>query len=147
MREILFRGKRVDNGERVEGYFGVKGVKYCIMQSTLSADCYSVYFTDYEVVPETVRQYIGLKDKNGKKVFEGDILKSRWDEGNPEDFCYEVVLWYENGWCIKQGTAAPDRLDGVFRDDCLWCSEVVGNVYDNPELLEVEDGAGNGAVL
>lgn len=138
MREILFRGKRKD-GVWLYGHY-TDDTAYdadfpCIVPLRSEPDC-----GDYSVDKRTVGQYIGLTDRNGKKVFEGDILKSYWDEDNPEDFCYEVVLWYENGWCIKQGTATPDRLDGVYKNDCLVYSEVVGNVYDNPELLENVDG-------
>ena len=142
MREVLFRGRRKDNGAWVEGYYVYSGKHYIICDlevQSMSREENDLYATEwYEVIPETVGPCIGLTDRNGNKVFRGDILKSHWDEDNPEDFCYEVVLWCDNGWCIKQGTAMPDRLDGVFKDDRLECSEVVGNVYDNPELLEVE---------
>ena len=134
MKEILFRGKRKD-GVWLYGHY-TDDTAYdadfpCIVPLRSEPDC-----EDYSVDKRTVGQYIGLTDRNGKKVFEGDILKSYWDEVYPEDFCYEVVLWYDNGWCIKQGTATPDRLDGIYKNDCLVYSEVVGNVYDNPELLE-----------
>ena len=138
MREILFRGKRRDNGEWVQGDFCdpcnivfLENGYDAVLEKDDVPCC-----NDFEVIPETVGQYIGLSDKNGTKIFEGDILESRYDEKHPDDVCYEVVLWYNNGWCIQQeGYADPDHLD---EDEMLKYSVVVGNIYDNPELVKGE---------
>ena len=129
----LFRGKRKDNGEWAYGGldtdWGLEPKdrdRYWIIQA---------YLGEALVIPETIGQYTGLNDKNGKMIFEGDILESRYDEKHPDDACCEVVLWYDNGWCIQEYEVAdPDHLS---EDDMLKYSEVVGNVHDNPELLEV----------
>ena len=132
MREILFRG-RMQNGRWIYGNLNF----YPDINRTfirLHPEENDIKNTlETEVKKETIGQYIGLIDKNGKKIFEGDILESHYDEGCPEDVCYEVVLWYDNSWCIQEGCAKPDHLT---EDDVLKYSEVVGNIYDNPELLK-----------
>lgn len=122
MREILFRGKRIDNGEWVEGNYG----------NHTSLDAFIIYkpyptmgggfaaLGFYEVVPETVGQYTGLCDKRGKKMFEGDILATR--TGRPH------IVKFEDGGFALTDTAIPIRHANVF--------EIIGNIHDNPELLE-----------
>ena len=140
MREILFRGK-TKTGFWIEGFLfqtecdGVK--EWCISMSPLSANDYSEILGDYgEVIPETVGQYTGLTDKNGKKIFEGDIVLFPWGEKR-EVFSVEFVEGEFEAipkrkstdiWCIRIGSYAPEF-------------EVIGNIHDNPELLK---GGGEG---
>ena len=140
MREILFRGKRCDNGEWVEGYYARKGVDkdtfkhfICVMTFNVNGNTYSsmFYLTDIEVIPETVGQYTGLTDKNGIKIFDGDIIQ---DSNYPE---YVFRIEYHNGTIIA---SEIHTFDKVYLDNfiCFNIFEafVIGNIHDNPELLE-----------
>ena len=102
MREILFRGKRTDNGEWVEGYY---------------------YNSHYIVNPETVGQCIGLKDRNGINIFEGDIVKRVWFG---KMSIYQIV--YDNGLASFIGQAGI-KFTTFDYDSTEF--EVVGNIYDN----------------
>ena len=148
MREILFRGKRMNNGEWAEGYLyehepALVGIvsendvpessKWFIARTGF-ADWNMPRPVEFvEVDPSTVCQYTGLKDKHGKQIWEGDVLRSRYDDLYPDDESIEVVKWFRNGWHIQQGEYTPDAMDG---DGVMPYSEVIGNVHDNPELLE-----------
>ena len=147
MRDILFRGKRVDNGKWVEGYYtelpcGSLGAtifsnddelvcedtgSYIIKVFTKQHTNYSnsnplqvIECEKYEVIPETVGQFTGLCDKNGKKMFEGDIVKS-------PNGTQGVVEW-QNAECAFLVNIGDDWQT---MDDCPY--EVVGNIYDNGE--------------
>ena len=119
MREILFRGKRTDNGEWVEGYAAMSGGTFIICDNGLTYGGFEVY----EVIPETVGQYTGLTDKNGVKIFEGDIVKH-----------YNAV--YEISYITKYTRFAGRNSDCIFAGIPLGNTEVIGNIHDNPELLK-----------
>ena len=129
-REIIFRGKRLDSGEWVEGHLlafkagQINPNRSFILPfaSSVSVSLGAYTFGGFvEVDPATVGQYTGLPDKTGKKIFEGDILK--WDEEWP-GYC-EVAMWdYE--------------LLDMRKNDWEQFCEVIGNRWDNPELLEVK---------
>ena len=99
MREILFKGKRVDNGEWVEGYYGIKGKDtdletHCIIKSNLNTNGSDfLYFNDIDVIPETVGQYTGLNDNYNTKIFEGDCLKL-------ENYIIGFVVYDEKEGCF-----------------------------------------------
>lgn len=130
MREILFRGKC--NGTEKWLCGGLLSVpepdRYMILPQR-SAPLL------YRVDPATVGQFTGLLDKNGKKVFEGDIVESSYDSLYPEDKTIEVIVWYQHGFCIMQPGYFPQPISTELSE----FSEVVGNIHDNPELLEVDD--------
>ena len=145
MREILFRGKRADNGEWVEGdllqtRYHSGHIEYQIMPQTLTAGV-------YRVLPETVGQYTGLTDKNGKRIFEGDIVKNNWcfiyspsvvrfgeyfQQFNDDIHTKHIGFYIEHSG-KHMNTCMHDL--GYFANKC----EVIGNIRDNPELLGKED--------
>lgn len=129
MREILFRGKRMDNGEWEYGYlYGIWEQRYILWRMTNNVH------NMVEVDPETICQYTGLTDKNGKKIWEGDILEGHLDDKFPEDVTREKVIWHENGWKTEESRCDDKAYLDEFDTENF---EVVGNVFDNPELLEV----------
>lgn len=135
MRDILFRGKRVDNGELIEGFYAKSGDRTFIL---IDNDFAVGYVIMKEVYPETVGQFIGLTDKNGKKIFEGDIVQYQ-----PEYWCEPMQSVVE--YCAdKWNYPAFDLKDHDYAANGLQCAheeegcEVIGNIHDNPELLEVE---------
>ena len=119
MREILFRGKRIDNGEWVEGDF-----VHLPHGVVILANGYA------NIDPETVGQYTGLTDKNGVKIFEGDIITIPDSKkmGLPALIRYDYVrATYE----VSRSGYNPLSLI-----DAREFYEVIGNIHDNPELLK-----------
>lgn len=140
MREILFKAKRVDNGEWVEGYYTeCNGKTFIGINIFICGDIFEVFCTPvikwFEVDPETLCQFTGLCDKNGKKIWENDILMAHLDESYPEDAAYETVEWGTAGW-VTHETGSTDR-EYIDKFD-LEHYEVVGNIFDNKELLQEE---------
>ena len=141
MREILFKGKRIDNGEWVEGcYAECNGKTFIGIDISIGIDdIFEVFCTPVirwlEVDPETLCQFTGRCDKNGKKIWENDILMAHLDESYPEDAAYETVEWNVAGW-VGHETGSTDR-EYLDKFD-LEHFEAVGNIFDNKELLQEE---------
>ena len=121
MREYLSRGKRIDNGEWVEGYYVSVGGEYHFIFT--GKICFGQGYANYEkfrVDPETVGQDTGMTDKNGVKIFEGDIVVST-NANRLSNKPYIVEFSAISGyWCCD-----PKREPVV-----------IGNIHDNPEILE-----------
>lgn len=132
MREILFRAKRLNNGEWVYGsYVNQYGAHEIYLPDGVASEH---GFSRCHVIPEAVCQYTGLTDKNGRKIFEGDIVN--FYNGDGEYSPYEV-RWRNSGFSVLMNGKPNlfDELDDFFSERC----EVIGNIYDNPELLGVRD--------
>lgn len=134
MREILFRGKRIDNGEWVYGAFSMKDCDspFGEMLDRPSIIKYEDPFSGFwfRVDPDTVGQFTGLTDKNGKRVFEGDVM-----EFEAYGILYRGVVTIDGGnTCVFCKGGSPFLDDAIKRHDAV----KIGNIHDNPELLEVE---------
>lgn len=131
MREILFRGKGIRGNWHI-GLLAHVGNAWYISNKVGIA-------TAYEVIPETIGQYTGLTDKNGRKIFEGDIIKShgndsyviKYGEYIPQNYC--LARYYDKPTI---GFYAYDGERCFQLSTNSRCYEVIGNIHDNPELAE-----------
>lgn len=129
-RTIKFRGKSADNGKWITGcYYHECGNTYIVEdRQSLSETSRNV---PYVVIPETVGQFTGLFDKNGKEIYEGDIIKG---------FDITIEVWYsEDKACFMAEMKEPqnDMVDILGGYDTARM-EIIGNIYDNPELIKEE---------
>ena len=133
----LFHAKRVDNGEWVEGslvtgvFFRLgQEIPYMFCPNLADYDCFEDFSEEngiFEVEPSTICQCTGLRDKNGKLIWEHDILSGHIDNEFPEDETRERVVWHENGWCTSEpGCDDYDKLDDFDSENF----EVIGNMID-----------------
>ena len=136
MREILFRGKPLGNlhGKFIYGSLGVIDTDLCAIYH-----CFEFKDDEMQLVdPETVGQYSGIIDDNGKKIFEGDILGITNDD---PDYDYITKVYLDcNTLCVDVQGQDYDCTSigfaiGIWDDECDRV-EVIGNIHDNPELLE-----------
>ena len=139
MREILFRGKRIDNGELVEGAFlndrdgafyicpAVSDISYGDSGNRRRIGCW------YKVDPYTVGQYTNLKDKNGKRIFEGDIVQAHFRTNHSKQI-FRVT--FDDGMFIFNNGYVKLPVRGIYR------IKVIGNVHDNPEFMKGDADSG-----
>lgn len=126
MREILFRGKRVDNGEWVKGFYVCIPDTHYIMTGKFDSLTNGIINSEaYKVDPDTVGRFTGLEDKLGTKIFEGDVI---------DDLGVEYIVVFDSDYAQFRG-----KFDGWNAEISHIASrcEVIGNIHDNPELLEV----------
>ena len=151
MREILFQGKRIDNDQWAEGfYFERKDTSGRIIESVIIRDAYEQIIYGhrflysrlnnecFHVKPHTARQFTGKIDKNGKRVFEGDILQlyTVWANGTVEKSELCVVVWLDNDQCYVLVNKEGHHIDDFGNLGKPEYYEVVGNKFDDLELLD-----------
>lgn len=166
MREILFRGKRKDNGNFIEGFFIFDGFDHYIVKFYADENAEGTLYPvqeSFEVIPGTEGQFTGRTDKNGKRIFEGDIVKQTfektvatmaidWGADEYADLYGEdvgaVVIIPSKGVCIKHPvihrevngeTTQHGERARMYKTVCSGRCEIIGNIHDNPELLEVSE--------
>ncbi|MDE6796881.1 MAG: YopX family protein [Ruminococcus sp.] len=140
MREILFRGKRKDNGNWIEGsLLNFRENTYIIPHNSAhfydDIETLALNVESFEVLPETLGEYTGLTDMNGKKIFEGDIIQEEYGSRNQKNIKKFEVYWdreYAGFYPIYDHEhPAGYSVEAQY-------SEVIGNIHDNPELLKGE---------
>lgn len=146
MRTIKFRGKTELTGEWVYGFFSM-GSSVRFEHPKQDERIAPRYLIDdgllHDVIPETVGQFTGLTDRNGKEIYEGDIVSHPWKDPIFGDLV-ETGQFVHSAICFNKGAFVVNyRLDGeyIYLQDFvrLKCLEIIGNIHDNPELLKGGD--------
>lgn len=148
MREILFRGQTRRYGEKILNVRGDKmpsnwvyggifpshnGSKAIIYQQEPTIEKFTVY-------ADTVGQYTGLRDKNDVRIFEGDIVKAEWASLNITNTVVGTVIYENATFILETDEHYLFFEDNIFSGGC----EVIGNIHDNPDLLNTATGEDNG---
>lgn len=129
MREILFRGKRTDNGEWVKGFYVCIPDTHYIMTGKFDSLTNGIINSEaYKVDPSTVGQFTGLEDKLGTKIFEGDVI---------DDLGVEYIVVFDSDYAQFRGKF--DGWNAEISNIASRC-EVIGNIYDNPYDKPGTDG-------
>lgn len=159
MRDILFRGKRKDTGEWVEGYYvitdpidmpsRIRKPKALIFPTNGMCNWFYKYFRPVEVLPETVGQFTGLTGKNGVKIFEGDVVQIH-SRSSVNGEVMAVIAFHHGCFGYAYIDYDPDdddnecpAFDASYNNEDHLAQyahnfiKVIGNIHDNPELLEV----------
>ena len=136
MRDILFRAKRKDNSEWIEGYYYKRIQERNVVDAieTYDGNIHSIEY--YEIDPKTLCQYTGKTDKYGKKIWENDIVSAVW-YSVPLDDATGLITFYEE-WCgyiIHDKSTKSRYLLSDYGAD-VYEFEVIGNIFDNPELIK-----------
>lgn len=166
MREILFRAKRIDNGKWIEGYY-CKWKRIRINLGSVKeevVDCIITWMSDggmprYEIEPETLCQYTGLKDKNGKRIWENDIVscehkKYPYDDSivfpllpDPIKYKRNYAVEFINTWSNYGYRLRNKSIHFILTGNVVYNHkiEVVGNVFDDKYLLDEKEGLNEAA--
>ena len=132
MREILFKAKTIDNNEWVEGLLTIMWGQYHIINPENEN-------TAYLIDTETICQYTGLTDKNGVKIWENDVVKYEDAEADFEGYHDNVFVNVGKTCITPQGVFFTNRqtvdMDDLWLSECSVDAEVIGNIFDNPELM------------
>lgn len=138
MREILFRARTIsedeymDSGEWIEGFYTCfNGDEHRIYTGYSETDCGDHYPDWFNVIPETVGQYTGLTDKNGKRIFDGDIVTGLFLFG----LSVNAVVTFKDGAFGLEWYRGNVKTFDAFTSICNVEHEVIGNIHDNPELM------------
>lgn len=131
----ICRGKRKDNGEWIYGNFCRGNERQSLHDSIFVYDCETQSFDNYDIIPETVGQCTERKDKNGKWMFEGDVVNALFDFGMP---IKAVCIFKDGSFGLLAKQHGVEHFH-AFTSICNVKYEVIGNIHDdNPELLEEE---------
>lgn len=141
MRDLLFRAKRTDNDEWIEGsYVHINLGRYYIFTGKLDLTQYysngHIGFEHFEVNPETVGQYTDVDDSNDTKIFEGDIVQFSLIEC-PENKQFGCVKFCAGEFYMISVSGEETFMSSLSDDDYIY--EIVGNIYDNPGTLKIKD--------
>lgn len=136
-REILFRGKDIETGEWLYGNF-VKTPNHVYISTCGEA-------SPKKVEPETVGQYTGLTDMNGTKIFEDDIIQSYHHR---EPMGVAVIYWQGSSfWCDLLSGSQFDGCDTLDEWDCECGIEIIGNIFDNKDMVDAREWSSDGEWL